>query len=340
MKNKWYIMDAEEVVKKLDSDIESGLSTREANNRLGYFGVNCIMGGTKISPWTIFVNQFKDFMMLILIVSTFISGFLHEWADAVTIMVIIVINAFTGFVQEYRAEKSMQAFKKLTAPEAKVLRDGAEVRVSADRLVPGDIVLLETGDRIPADLRLLETVNMEVEESTLTGESIPVKKQADKKIEREDVALGDVSNIAYMGTLITRGRGKGIVVSTGMSTEMGQIADMIQQTNGEQTPLQERLSQLKALVFCNNSKLFRKKTGVFRSEWDITGDPTEGALLVAAVKAGMSKEQLERYEKRIAEIPFDSERKRMTVVCVDKKGNKTAYVKGATDVILKLCDSC
>ena len=151
MKNKWYIMDAEEVVKKLDSDIESGLSTREANNRLGYFGVNCIMGGTKISPWTIFVNQFKDFMMLILIVSTFISGFLHEWADAVTIIVIIAINAFTGFVQEYRAEKSMQAFKKLTAPEAKVLRDGAEVRVSADRLVPGDIVLLETGDRIPAD---------------------------------------------------------------------------------------------------------------------------------------------------------------------------------------------
>ncbi|MBO8136566.1 MAG: calcium-transporting P-type ATPase, PMR1-type [Desulfotomaculum sp.] len=480
MGGQWHVMDDQEVVNKLKSNADKGLDEREAKERLRHLGSNQLERTRKTSPWLLFLNQFQDFMVLVLIAATIVSGFLHEWADAITIMIIVIVNAVLGFVQEYRAERSMEALKQLTAPEAKVVRNGVQGKVPAAELVPGDIVLIETGDKVPADIRLLEAVNVEVEESSLTGESNPVKKR-NGTINQEKVSLADTWNMAYMGTVVTRGRAKGVVVATGMASEMGQIAGMIQEACEEQTPLQRRLAQLgkvlvafcliicavvvvlgvmrgepayrmflagvslavaaipeglpaivtialaigvqrmikrnaiirrlpavetlgcatvicsdktgtltqnkmtvrkivtadtevevsgkgykpkgefkylkggeqkelmlllKTAALCNNSILKKGEVNVSgllrrlskaKREYEISGDPTEGALLVLAAKKGIWKHQIEKKETRIAEIPFDSERKRMTVIYQDQNKNKTAYVKGAPDVILELC---
>lgn len=482
MAGRWYALTQQEIVEHFKTDEKRGLSDKEVKERAAMFGPNELAKAPKAPPWQLFINQFKDFMVLILLAATAISGFLGEYADAVTIMVIVVINAVLGFIQEYRAERSMEALKQLTAPEARVIRGGQERKVPAVELVPGDIVLLEEGDRVPADLRLLRAVNLEIEESALTGESAPVKKQ-EEALPDGKVALGDIRNMAYLGTVVTRGRGRGLVVHTGMATEMGHIAGMIQEAGQEETPLQRRLAQLgkglvgfcllicavvvavgimrgeeayqmflagvslavaaipeglpaivtvalaigvqrmirrnaiirrlpavetlgcatvicsdktgtltqnemtvrkvvlgrdtfdvtgegydpkgefagtgdrqgphfklfmKAAALCNNSVLERGSisvAGLFRGlargrparEWSVLGDPTEGALLVMAAKAGYWREKIEMKEARVAELPFDSERKRMTVVYREPSGAVTAYIKGAPDVVLDLC---
>ena len=481
MGGRWHVMGRQETVDKLNSHGEKGLNAREARARLEHIGVNRLVSARKTPPLVMFLNQFKDFMVLVLIAATIISGFLHEWADAITIMIIVIVNAIFGFIQEFRAEKSMEALKQMTAPEAKVLRDGLEIKIPAADLVPGDIVLLESGDKVPADLRLLESVNLDVEESALTGESVPVKKQAERMEVTGHIGLGDTRNMAYMGTSVTRGRARGIVVATGMATEMGQIAGLIQEVTEEQTPLQRRLAQmgkvlvgfclvvcalvvvlgvmrgepayhmfltgvslavaaipeglpaivtialaigvqrmikrnaivrrlpavetlgcatvicsdktgtltqnkmtvrrvvlcdaeievtgegydpkgdflftkgkqdkefgllLKTAALCNNAVLAKGDIsigGMLRKfskpsrEWNINGDPTEGSLLVLAAKNGMWRQDFEKKEQRVAELPFDSDRKRMTVVYRDKHGQETAYTKGAPDVVLELC---
>ncbi|MTI79791.1 MAG: calcium-transporting P-type ATPase, PMR1-type [Firmicutes bacterium] len=480
MAGRWHVLNGQDVLNKLDSSTEKGLDEREAKVRLKHFGSNQLVAAAKKPPWAMFLDQFKDFMVLVLIAATIVSGFLHEWADAITIMIIVVVNAVLGFVQEYRAEKSMEALKQLTAPEALVIRNGQEKRVPAAELVPGDVVLLESGDKVPADMRLLDTVNLQLEESALTGESNPVQKNTEAMTE-ENVNLGDTRNMAFMGTVVTRGRARGVVVSTGMASEMGQIAGMIQEVGEEQTPLQRRLAQMgkvlvtfcliicalvvvlgvlrgepayrmflagvslavaaipeglpaivtialaigvqrmirrnsiirrlpavetlgcatvicsdktgtltqnkmtvrrivtvdgeaevsgegyepkgefnftkgsenkgfekiiKAAALCNNASLNKGDVGVNgllrrlskpKREWNIGGDPTEGALLVMAAKGGVWRQQLEKKERRLAELPFDSDRKRMAVVYQDKNNQKTAYVKGAPDVVLDLC---
>lgn len=240
---KWHQMGTEELAQKLQASLDAGLSQAEAAERLASGGRNELSEGKKVSPVALFFNQFKDFMVLVLLGATLVSGLLGEYLDAITIVAIIVINAILGFIQEFRAEKSLRALKELSAPAAKVLRDGTVKAIPASELVPGDIVLLESGDRIPADLRLIETNSCYAEESALTGESVPVNKHC-QPISAEDIPLGDQKNTGFMGTMITRGSAKGVVIRTGMATEMGKIAELIQQTESMETPLQHRLEQL------------------------------------------------------------------------------------------------
>ncbi|MDR3590285.1 MAG: cation-translocating P-type ATPase [Negativicutes bacterium] len=480
---KWYARRAEEALEFWRTDEEDGLSTGEVRDRLARFGYNEMAEKTKVSWWRRFLAQFQDFMVLVLLAATLISGLLGEYTDAVTILAIVLINAGLGFVQEHRAEQSMDALKRLSAPTARVVRNGTIQHIPARDLVPGDILLLEPGDIIAADARLAAASNLEAEEAALTGESLPVRKLADR-VYPEDVTLGDRKNMVYAGTMITRGRGKGIVCATAMNTEVGRIAGMIQAVEEDETPLQRRLDHLgKWLVWgcllvcllvvvtgvakgqplflmcmtgislavaaipeglpaivtvalalgvqrmirknaivrklpavetlgcttvicsdktgtltqnamtvrkiftgsnhvyeisgvgyeikgefllnkqefdvkkdkclqqclfigalCNNSVLKQNNvgiTGIWRrlsgSGWSVEGDPTEGALVVAGAKAGVWRSNIEKSQVRVGEIPFEAERRRMSVAYRQGDGAVVLYSKGAPDTVLELC---
>ncbi len=482
----WPFIDKEQVLKHFKVNHEKGLSYKEADNRLRKKGLNTLKEDKKVSLIGIFLDQFKDFMVLVLLGATLLSGLLGEFTDAITIIIIVVVNAILGFVQEFKAEKSLNALKKLTAPKARLIRDGGEVLLPAEEIAPGDIVYFESGDRIPADIRLFETINLNIDESPLTGESVPVEKK-EEILKDFGGNLGDYINMAFMGTLITSGRGKGVVVATGMDTEMGKIAHLLQEAQVEDTPLQKRLEQLgkylvavclfvcvlvallgiyrgeppykmlmagvslavaaipeglpaivtialaigvqrmikrKAIVrklpavetlgcatvicsdktgtltqnkmtvqevfteegsfsisgeesqtwgdfyidkkkanpknypgllkslevaaYCNNAAMQKKgltikpqwrRGGENKGNFDVKGDPTEAALLIAAAKGGIWKEEDSKKMSRIREYPFDSTRKRMGVVYEDNKGNQQVFYKGAPDVILDQCRS-
>jgi Ca2+-transporting ATPase len=479
---KWYARTVEEALLFWRTDEHDGLATNEAKQRLDRFGFNEMAEKEKVVWWKRFLAQFQDFMVIVLLGATLISGLLGEYTDAVTILAIVLINAVLGFIQEHRAEQSMEALQKLTAPTARVVRNGTTQQIPARELVPGDILLLESGDIVAADGRLITVSSLEIEEAALTGESLPVRKAAEKTYP-EEITLGDRKNMVYAGTVVTRGRGKAIICGTGMGTEVGHIAGMIQQAQEEATPLQRRLDHLgkwlvwgcvliclvvvatgvlkgeslflmcmagislavaaipeglpaivtvalalgvqrmirqnavirklpavetlgcttvicsdktgtltqnamtvrqvfvnsnvyevsgvgyeikgefsldkqkfdvkrdKCLqqcltvgVMCNNSVLKQNNvgiTGIWRRKgergWAIEGDPTEGALTVAGAKAGIWQAELEKTHKRLAEVPFEAERRRMSVVYSDQAGITTMYSKGAPDTILELC---
>ncbi|TVY08737.1 calcium-translocating P-type ATPase, SERCA-type [Paenibacillus cremeus] len=478
---KWYHMSSEEILEQMRTEPAKGLTTDEVEQRRAVHGKNELAEGQGISPITLFLNQFKDFMVLVLAGATLVSGLLGEYLDAVTIIAIIIMNGILGFVQEFRAERSLRALKELSAPHAKVLRGGSIELVPARELVPGDVVVLESGDRVPADIRFIEAFSAYVEESALTGESVPVAKHTEPLVD-EEVPLGDQRNLGFMGTMLTRGTAKGVVIRTGMETEMGKIADLIQSTDAMETPLQHRLEQLgkiliivalmltvlvvvagilhgqepygmflagvslavaaipeglpaivtialalgvqrmiqrKAIVrklpsvetlgcasvicsdktgtltqnkmsvthlwvggdllevtgdgydprgdilkqgqpvdirknqmlrrmlqisvLCNNASLHeersetkKKKAEELAGAWNIKGDPTEGALIVLGAKAGVTHQTLEGLYSRVNELPFDSERKRMSVV-VTHQGGRMVCTKGAPDVLLQQC---
>lgn len=239
----WYEMGREEIEKITNSNSQSGLSENEVEKRLKKFGENVLQQGEKPSAILLFLSQFKDFMVLVLLAATLISGLLGEYLDAITIMVIVLLNGILGFVQERKAEKSLAALKQLSAPQMVVLRDGNWTKVPSSKVVIGDVVKITSGDRIGADLRLLEVNGLQVEESSLTGESIPVRKY-ERPLTSTSLEVGDQDNMAFMGTLVTQGSGIGIVVATGMKTEMGKIAHLLQSTETLATPLQKRLEQL------------------------------------------------------------------------------------------------
>ncbi|WP_239617200.1 calcium-translocating P-type ATPase, SERCA-type [Cohnella mopanensis] len=239
----WHQLSEEQMMTTLDSDAKNGLTAEEASNRLQTLGPNELAEKQGESPLKLLLNQFKDFMVLVLLGATVISGLLGEMLDALTIVAIILINGILGFYQEFRAERSLRALKELSAPSANVIRGGQYHQIAARDLVAGDIVLLESGDRVPADLRFLECNECSIDEAALTGESVPVVKQA-VRIITEELPLGDRKNCGYLGTMVTRGTAKGIVTVTGMQTEMGKIANLIQQTEEADTPLQHRLEQL------------------------------------------------------------------------------------------------
>jgi Ca2+-transporting ATPase len=240
---KWYQLKTEEVAALQSVSIDKGLTWKQAKERYLKMGANVLTEGKKVSLLTLLLNQFRDFMVLVLLVATLISGLLGEYTDAITIVAIVILNAILGFIQEFRAERSLSALKQLSAPNAQVLRDGEINSIPASEVVQGDIVFIESGDRVPADVRLFQVRGLYVEESALTGESLPVSKREDH-LKQMDVSLGDRRNMAYMGTLVTRGSSYGIVVGTGMETEMGKIADLLDNTVSAETPLQRRLEQL------------------------------------------------------------------------------------------------
>ena len=469
--------------------MDKGLSEKEAAKRLKKHGYNILGVKKKKSPAAIFLSQFANFMIIILLGATAVSAAMGDMIEAVTIVAIVIINAILGFIQEFRTEKTMEVLKEMAAPSARVIRDGRVQIIAAQEVVPGDIIMLEAGDRVPADAIVIESKNLHVEESMLTGESVPVEKSSVSHEER-GIKL-DTSynkNGIYMGTIVTMGRAKAIVAATGMNTEMGKIADMIQSVEDEATPLQQRLEHLgryivySCLIICGvvtatgmlrgedtlqmllsgislavaaipeglpaivtialalgvqrmlkRNALVRKlpavetlgcadvicsdKTGTITenkmtvrkvyagedifditgtgykvsgdiickgrnvkvsenealnlaltigvlcnnasihetqknkgklTEWllprkedyidiEASGDPTEVALMVAAYKAGIRKETLIEKYQRLDELPFDSERKCMSVIYRNKKNERFVFTKGAPDIIIKKC---
>jgi Ca2+-transporting ATPase len=474
----------EEVVAGLQAHLERGLSQQDAAERLRRYGANELTEKPRPGFLALLWDQFNNYLVIILIIAALIALALGEWVDSVAIMCIVVLNAVVGVIQESKAEQALAALKKMSAPNAQVIRDGHQVTVPGRELVPGDLVLLEAGNFVPADMRLVSTVNLKVEEASLTGESVPVEKHAAAVLDRE-IPLGDRKNSAFMSTMVTYGRGRGLVTGTGMNTQIGMIAEMIQSYEDEETPLQQKLQQLgkvlgtACIAICaivlvyglfrdtrltdvfelglmeylraeqkdiinlfmtavslaiaavpeglpaivticlalgmqqmiKRNALIRKlpavetlgcatvvcsdKTGTltqnqmtvvqgwtagkrfkvtgegynpsgqflledqaFEAKGDtdatlllqgallcndatldqgrIIGDPTEGAMAVVAMKAGFQRAELEKALPRVQEIPFDSDRKRMTTIH-QGDGAPFAFVKGAPDVVLDLC---
>ena len=330
----WHAASAGDVLDHLDTLQEIGLTSAEAAARLEKYGPNSL-AEKKGTPFIqLVLNQLKGFVVLILIVAAVVSAILGEWVEAVAILTIVVLNAILGVVQESKAEESLAALKKLAAPEATVIRDGHIVRVPASQLVPGDIVVLEAGNFIPADIRLLEAVNMKVDEASLTGESLPVEKNAALVLDK-DIPLGDRKNTSFMGTVVSYGRGRGVVVSTGMHTQLGLIASMLQSVEEEQTPLQRKLDQLgktlgyACLAIC---------AVVFLVGWLEGGNPLEifmvaVSLAIAAVPEGLPaivtislalgmQEMIKRHAL-IRKLSSVETLGSATVICSDKTGTLT-----------------
>ena len=235
----WYRLKTEEVFEKIKSD-EKGLSTDEAKRRRQKFEPNELQEAKKRSIAIMLLAQFKDFMILILLAAAIISGVIGDITDTIVILVIVVLNAIIGFFQEYRAEKAMQALKQMAVVQANALRDGNAVTLPATELVPGDIILLEAGSAVPADIRIIESNSLKVEEAALTGESHAIDKISDV-VEEDNLPIGDQTNLAFKGTFVANGRGKGVVFATGMKTELGRIAKMLQESE-TLTPLQQRMA--------------------------------------------------------------------------------------------------
>lgn len=463
----YHEMDEREVEQTLNTDFSAGLSDEDVEKRIKQFGMNELDEGEKQSALLLFFSQFKDFMVLVLLAATLISGLLGEYIDAIAIIAIIILNSFLGFFQERKAEKSLSALKELSQPQVQALRNGEWVKVLSRELVPGDIIKFSSGDRIGADVRIIESRSLEVEESALTGESVPVPKSV-SSIKSGNLTIGDMENMGFMGTMVSRGSGIGVVIATGMKTAMGQIADLLQNAESQTTPLQRRLEQLGKIlivtalfltvlvviigVFRGNDlydmilagvslavaaipeglpaivtialslgvqKMIKKnaivrklpavetlgcasvicsdKTGTLtqnkmnvtkiwsggktwsvdgngydpqgkyyvdqvvvdpkkdkvlqqlltfgmlcnhaeiiqkEGEFVLNGDPTEGAMLVAGMKAGYTRNQLLNQFMMVNEFPFDSTRKMMSVIVKDQSGRQFIVTKGAPDVLL------
>jgi Ca2+-transporting ATPase len=466
--NNWWMLSTMDCLAKLNTDAAAGLNEQEAKRLLSEYGPNELQAAHRVSPWTLLLQQFKNVLIIILLIATALSAFLGHEIEAIAIAVIVFFAVILGFVQEYRAERAIEALRQMAAPTANVIRDGRETNVPARELVPGDVIVLHAGDKIPADARLIEAINLQIEEAALTGESVPVEKNT-APIDSPNPALGDRKNIAYAGTAATYGRGRAVIVGTGMNTEFGKIAQMLQTVETGRTPLQENLDKIgrvlaiaafavvavivvlglvrgqpfvEMLIFgvalavavvpealpavvtislaigvqrmVRRNALMRRlaavetlgstsvicsdKTGTLTKDEmtirkvyvagrtldvsgagyepqgqfslngapvepsaglkqllqsatlasdahiirepdgrsGIKGDPTEGAMVVAAAKIGLDKADLDKRFPRINEIPFTSETKRMTTLHTAQQG-VIACSKGALEVILDSC---
>ena len=465
----WHALGVDEVAARLRTSPTTGLRRQEAARRLAEHGPNELATSGAVAPWRLLLDQFRNVLIVILLIAVAVSAVLGHATEAIVISVIVLLTALLGFVQEVRAERAVEALRRMAAPTATVVRDGSELEVPARELVAGDVVLLRAGDRASADNRLVEAVNLQIEESALTGESMPVEKQVDA-LPGDDLPVGDRTNMIYAGTSVTYGRGRAIVVATGMETEFGGIARMLDTIERAKTPLQVSLDRVGVLLaraaivvvllvvsigllrgapfldmllfgvalavavvpealpavitisltlaaqrMAKRHALIRRlpatetlgsvsvicadKTGTLTKDemtvrkvfaagemlevsgagyepagdylrdgspaepsaaalealraavlasdadlvepdadgqWQVRGDPTEGALVVAAAKAGLERAELEARFPRVNEIPFTSESKRMTTLhAVD--GCVVAYAKGAPEVIVDAC---
>jgi len=332
--SSWHVLSVEEAAARLEADLSQGLSKDEAERRLIRYGTNEILERPPRPPWRMLLDQFTDFMILVLIGAAVISGIIGEPADALAIVVIVVLNGAIGFVQEYRAERAIAALKMMAAHSARVTRNGETIVIPASQLVPGDQVSIDAGDVVPADLRLLDAAKLKVDEAALTGESVPVEKRT-RKLHELDVPLGDRLNMAYKGTLTTYGRGAGLVVATGMNTELGKIASLLGKEEAVKTPLQRRLAvfgkrlALAALAIC--AMIF--VVGIFRGESAVLMFLTAVSLAVAAipealpaivtVSLALGARRMVRKRALIRRLPAVETLGSVTYICSDKTGTLT-----------------
>ena len=341
MTKNWFNETVDETVKCLETDEEKGLNSSEVESRKEKYGLNELAAKKKKSTFVKFLEQFKDFMIIVLIISAVISGIvgvkqegISGITDTVIILVVVIVNAIIGVLQENKAEKSLEALQKLSSHVAKVIRNGKLEVVQSKELVPGDIVILETGDYVPADLRIIEAVNLKAQESALTGESVPVEKMA-ARIEDERIGLGDRINMLFSSSLITYGRGKAVVVETGMNTEVGKIADIINSAEEGETPLQGKLNKLGktlgivALIIC--FAIFG--IGLLYGKDVIEMFLTAVSLAVAAIPEGLPAVStivlaigVQRMVKKnaiVKKLPAVETLGSATVICSDKTGTLT-----------------
>lgn len=336
----WHLISGEEALEVTGSR-PGGLTASEAEERLAKYGPNRLEGKKRKPAWLMFLGQFKDVMILILIGAAVVSGLVGDLKDTIVILIIVVLNAVVGFVQEYRAEKALEALKKMSAPSATVEREGAPMHIDAARLVPGDVVLLEAGSMVPADIRLLEAHSLKIEEASLTGESVAVEKQA-KELRGEDLPLGDRTNMAYKGTVATYGRGKGVVAATGMDTQIGHIAQMLQEDESL-TPLQKRLGEfgkklsLAVLGICAiiyGAGLLRGEDSLYMLLTAISvavAAIPEALPAVVTIALALGARRLVRTNALIRKLPAVETLGSVTFICTDKTGTLTENRMTATE---------
>ena len=338
-KNNWFNKKQEDVEKELNTNLENGLTTEEIQKRREKYGLNELKAKKKKSLIQKFLEQFKDFSIIVLIIAAIVSGAVgiaegDGITDTIIILIVVIVNAIIGVTQEAKAEKSLEALQKLTDHASKVIRDGAITVVPAKELVPGDIVVLDTGDYIPADLRIIEAVNLKSQESSLTGESVPVEKNAEV-IEETEIGIGDRLNMLFSSSLVTYGRGKGIVVETGMTTEVGKIAGMLDATEEQTTPLQNKLNKLGktlgtvALAIC----VFIFIIGLIQGKEPIHMFMTAVSLAVAAIPEGLvavstivlaiGVQKMVKKNAIVKRLPAVETLGSATVICSDKTGTLT-----------------
>jgi len=330
----WHLRTSEETVQYLESDESKGLTQPEAEKRLEKYGLNELVDKGQKPWWKILIDQFKGMMVIILFVSALISVFLHEYVDAIVILAIVILNAILGYVQESKAEKAMAALKKMAVPVVRVRRDGHVREIPAAQLVPGDVLLLEAGNSVPADCRVLEGVNLRLQEAVLTGESTTVDK-ANTVLKGEKLAIGDRSNMLYMGTSVAYGRGTALVVETGMKTELGHIADLLQSVGQETTPLQKRLDHMGkilaviaivivAVVFVlgilqGNELRLMFQTAISMA---VAAIP-EGLTAVVTIALALGAQRMLKRNALIRKLPAVETLGSVTVICSDKTGTLT-----------------
>ena len=339
MNENYFNKTVEEVEKEFKTDIQNGLKESEIEEIRKNYGFNELKAAKKKSLIVKFLEQFKDFMIIILIIAAIVSGAIsiaegEAITDSIIILVVVIANAIIGVAQEAKAEKSLEALQKLSGHEAKVIRDGNTKVIPSRELVPGDIVVLDTGDFVPADLRIIDAVNLKAQESSLTGESVPVEKQAEK-IEKEEVPIGDRTNMLFSSSLITYGRGKAIVTNTAMTTEVGKIAGMLSQTDEKETPLQQKLNGLGktlgivALVIC----LVIFVVGLIQGKPAVAMFMTAVSLAVAAIPEGLAAvstivlaigvQKMVKKNAIVKHLPAVETLGSSTVICSDKTGTLT-----------------
>ena len=341
--DSWHAVDPDEVLKRLATYAESGLSSSEAEKRLAEVGPNELDEAPPTSFWEMLWEQFNNFVVILLIVAAVISALLGDYIEAAAIFAIVILNATLGVVQERRAAQELAALRKLASPDAQVIRDGSRHVIPAHQLVPGDLVLLEAGHYVSADIRLIEAVNLQVDEAALTGESVPVQKNAGVRLEA-NIPLGDRKNSAFMGTMVNYGRGKGVVVSTGMLTQIGLIATMLQMVEHEPTPLQRRLDAVgktlgwAAITIC---------AAVFLVGWMRGFDPLdmfliavslaiaavpEGLPAVVTISLALGMREMIKHNSLIRRLSSVETLGSATTICSDKTGTLTQNQMTATQV--------
>ncbi len=328
----WYNISKEEALQLNKTQVE-GLSAIESEKRLAQYGLNELVEKKRKPVWLLFLSQFKDLMILILLAAALVSGLVGEIQDAVVILIIVILNAVVGFIQEFRAEKAMEALKKMTAPSTTVLRNGKPVHLPASKLVPGDIVTLEAGNMVPADLRLLESHALKIEEASLSGESLAVEKNT-TTLQGEQQQLGDRTNMAFKSTVVTYGRGSGLVVATGMQTQIGHIAQMLQEKESL-TPLQRRLADFgkKLSLGVVGICVILFVTGLLRGEEPLNMMLTAISVAVAAIPEALpavvtialalGARRLVQQDALIRKLPAVETLGSVTYICTDKTGTLT-----------------